>query len=572
MSASNQTHKLSRSAQLPFNVASAARQSLLIGSGFSREDLCKPMVGIIVQQAQKIHPGQSHLSDLAVSVAQGVSEAGGLPVEINIGGFCDGVIMPNPVYTFAHRNLLVNMIEVAAEANLMDALVLLASCDKNVPAAVMGAARTNLPSILVLGGVMAPGSHDGKKINLENVIHSVGKVTAGEMSQEEFDALVDHACPGGGACSCMTTGTTMQIVTEALGMCLPGNASFLGTGEEIRSTAREAGQRVMKMWESEIRPRDIITEQSVSNAVKVCLAVGGSIHAMYHVPAIAAEAGLKTDVWRLFDESSQVIPTLVGIDPNGDHNMEDFGRAGGTPAIMKALSDHLNGDALTVSGKPVKSYYEKVKVKDTSVIHTFDDPWKKESGLAVMKGNLAEGGSVLRVSGVLPSMMRFRGRAKVFSSEAETIEYIRTSGIEEPTVLVVKNQGLIGAPGIRTLLPLAGEIVGRNIEEKVAIVTDGRFSGGARGLCIGLATPEAAQGGGLSLVQDGDFIAIDIPDRSVALEISETEMERRKNDRVPFEPDQNSPFLDTFIKSVRPLREGAVEGTLDRGKYRVLSE
>jgi len=572
MSGSNQSHKKTRSAQLPFNVASAARQSLLIGSGFSREDLSKPMVGIIVQQAQKIHPGQSHLSELAAAAAQGIREAGGTPVEINIGGFCDGVILPNPVYTFAHRNLLTNMIEVAAEANLMDALLLLASCDKNVPAAVMGAARTNLPSILVLGGVMAPGSHNGKKVNLEQVIHSVGKVTSGEMSRQEFDVLVDHACPGGGACSCMTTGTTMQIATEALGMCLPGNASFLGSGKEIRSTATEAGRRVMQMWEDDIRPRDIITEESLSNAVKVCLAVGGSIHAMYHIPAIAAEAGLKTDVWRLFDESSHVIPTLVGIDPNGEHNMEDFGRAGGTPAIMHILSDHLNGDALTVSGYPVKSYYEKAEVKDTSVIHSFDNPWMKESGLAVMKGNLAEGGSVLRVSGVLPGMMKFRGQAKVFGSEAETIEYIRTKGIDVPTVLVVKNQGLIGAPGIRTLLPLAGEIVGRDIESKVAVVTDGRFSGGARGLCIGLATPEAAQGGGLSLVQDGDVIAIDIPSRSVVLEISETELKRRKKDWVPFEPDQNSPFLETFIKSVRPLREGAVEGTLDRGKYRILSE
>ena len=572
MSGSNQSHKKTRAEQLPFNVASAARQSLLIGSGFSREELSKPMVGIIVQQAQKIHPGHSHLSELAAAAAQGVREAGGTPVEMNIGGFCDGVIMPNPIYTFAHRNLLANMIEVAAEANLMDALVLLASCDKNVPSSVMGAARTNLPSILVLGGVMAPGSHNGKKINLEHVIHSVGKVTAGEMSQEEFDSLVDHACPGGGACSCMTTGTTMQIAAEALGMCLPGNASFLGSGEEIRSTATEAGRRVMQMWEADTRPRDIITEESLSNAVKVCLAVGGSIHAMYHIPAIAAEAGLKTDVWGLFDEASQVIPTLVGIDPNGDHNMEDFGRAGGTPAIMNVLSDHLNGDELTVSGKPVKSYYEKAEVKDTSVIHSFDNPWMKESGLAVMKGNLAEGGSVLRVSGVLPSMMKFRGQAKVFSTEAETIDYIRNSGIDEPTVLVVKNQGLIGAPGIRTLLPLAGEIVGRDIEEKVAVVTDGRFSGGARGLCIGLATPEAAQGGGLALVQDGDVIAIDISNRSVTLEISESELKRRKKDWVPFKPDQNSPFLETFVKSVRPLREGAVEGTLDRGKYRVLSE
>jgi dihydroxy-acid dehydratase len=329
---------------------------------------------------------------------------------------------------------------------------------------------------------------------------------------------------------------------------------------------------VMNLWEHDIRPRDIISEISISNAVKVCLAVGGSIHAMYHIPAIASEAGLKLDVWRLFDDFSEQIPTLVGIAPNGTHNMEDFDSAGGTPAIMNVLSEMLSGDAMTVTGNPIRTYYEAASVKNPQVIHSLETPWKKESGLAVLKGNIATGGSVLRVSGVLPGMTEFRGKAKVFTSESDAIAYVRKETIEEPTVLVVQNQGLIGAPGIHTLLPLSGEIVGRGVEDKVAVISDGRFSGGARGFCIGLVTPEAALGGEIALVKDGDFIDIDVHNRRVHLETTDAELKERKKEWKTFEPKLNSPFLSTFINTVRPLHEGAVGGSIDRGKYRTLSE
>jgi len=564
--------RANRSSRLPFNVASAARQSLLIGSGFSRDDLSKPMVGVIVQQAHPIHPGHTHLARLAQEVTREIRKAGGVPVEMDVGGFCDGVIMPNPQYTFAQRNLITNMIEVAAEANLMDALVLLASCDKSVPAAIMGAARTNLPAILVLGGVMAPGNFQDQKISLEDVIHSVGKVSNNEMDEALFNIMVDQACTADGACCCMTTGVTMQIIAEALGMCLPGNSSALGAGGEIRGLARQAGALIMELWEKDRRPRDIITEKSIANAIKVCLAVGGSIHAMYHLPAIAVEAGLKMDIWKLFDDFSQIIPTLTGIAPNGEYDMEDYREAGGTPAIMKALETQLNGEAVTVTGEPIKSYYENALVKNSAVICPLESPWRKESGLAVLRGNIAQGGSALRVSGILPHMKNFRGRAKVFMSEAVAIQYLRENRITEPTVFALINQGLIGAPGIRTLLPLSGEIVGSGLEEKVAVVSDGRFSGGARGFCIGLVTPESARGGELGLVQDGDFIAIDVEKRGINLEISDAEMARRKMVFTPYEPKLNSPFLSSFIKSVRSLHEGAVEGDVDRSQYQSLGE
>lgn len=418
---------------------------------------------------------------------------------------------------------------------------------------------------------MTPGNYKGKKVNFEDVIHSVGKVTKNEMNTNEFDGLVDSACEGEGACCCMTTGTTMQIVTEALGMCLPGNSSCLGSGNEIKKMARESGQSVMKLWENETRPRDIINKESISNAIKVCLSVGGSIHAMYHIPAIALEAGLKIDIWDDFDQHSNTIPTLVGIAPNGQHDIEDYDNAGGTPSIMNMLSKHLSGDVMAVTGEPIRSYYENAVVKNKRVIHSMEDPWSTESGIAVLKGNLARGGSVLRVSGVLPTMMTFRGKAIVFNLESEAIQYVRSENVLENTIMVLINQGLIGAPGINTLQALACEIVGRGLEEKVAVITDGRFSGGVRGLCIGLVSPESVEGSGISIVKTGDFIEIDVRKRRIHLDITDVELENRKKIWRPYEPEYTSPLLENFTKSVGPIHQGAVEGLLDRGKYKFLS-
>ncbi len=568
------TEKKNRTAALPFNVASAIRQSLLLGMGFSRADLEKPMVGII-NQSNDVHAGHTHFPDLVIEVKQGIIAAGGVPVEINVGGFCDGIIMPNPFYTFPQRNLITNMIEVAAEANLLDALVLLASCDKNVPAALMGAARTNLPSIMVCGGMMEPIEYKGEQLNLESVIHSVGQVTNGAMSQAEFAIISEKSCRcdgkcSAGACTVMTTGTTMQIVTEALGMCLPGNSSCLGASEKMHNIAQAAGKQIINLWSNDIRPRDIITDKSVTNAIKVCLAVGGSIHALYHIPAIAIEAGLKLDVWKIFDEISDQMPTLAGIAPNGNHTMLDYDKAGGTPALMKAIAPKLEGDALTVTGHSIKTYYQAATVLNSDVIHSFENPWMNGGGLAILKGNLAEGGAIVRPSGMLSSMLEFSGKAKVFTSEEAAIQYVRVHEFKEPTAMVIKYQGLKGAPGIRTLLPLSGEIVGRGIEEMVAVVTDGRFSGGARGACVGLVNPEAAEGGLLALIEDGDVIEISIKNKSIEAKISDAEIKRRRKQLVPYTVKTNSPLLASFLSSTRTISEGAVEGKLDRGSYKTI--
>ncbi len=568
------SEKKNRASSMPFNVASVTRQSLLLGMGVPREDLEKPMVGIITQ-SNEVHAGHTHFRSLADEVKSGVREAGGVPVEINVGGFCDGIIMPNPYYTFPQRNLIVNMIEVAAEANLLDAMVLLASCDKNVPAALMGAARTNWPSILVCGGTMKPKEYRGEQLTLESVIHSVGQMTKGEMSQVEFDIISENSClcdgkSSGGACSAMTTGTTMQIITEALGMCLPGNSSCLGVSAKMNAIAHEAGKKIIHLWRNDTRPRDIITEKSIRNAIKVCLAVGGSIHALYHIPAIAIEAGLKMDAWGIFDDLSSKIPTIVGITPNGVHTMLDYEKAGGTPGLMRSMAATIDGDALTVTGKSLRTYYENAVVSNPEVIRPVDNPWSSSGGLAILRGNLAQGGSVVRPSGILPTMMQFSGRAKVFVSEEEAIRYIRSNELKERTVMVIKYQGLKGAPGIRTLLPLSGEIIGRGIEEMVAVVTDGRFSGGARGCCIGLVNPEAAEGGLIAMVEDGDSIKIDIPNRSIELEIGDAEMDRRSKNLVLHTVKTNSPYLASFLNSTRTISEGMVEGNIDRGSYKTI--
>lgn len=565
------TGKKNRSSALPFDVASSARKTLLLGMGYSREDLEKPMVGII-NQANGVHAGHTNLTDLAEEVKLGVREAGGLPVEVNVGGFCDGVIMPNPFYTFPHRNLIVNMIEVAAEANLMDALVLLAACDKNVPAAIMGAARTNLPSILVCGGTMSSLDYKGAQLTSEDVIHAVGQVTKGEMSQNEFDYIVDKSCLcdgvcGGGACNAMTTGSTMQIAAEGMGMCLPGNSSCLGVSTRMHSIAMEAGKQIVRLWRENIRPRDIITEKSIKNSISVCIAAGGSIHSLYHMPAMAGEAGLKMDVWKCFDEISKAMPSIIGINPNGKDTMLDYEKAGGTPGLMKTIAHKLYGDASTVTGKPIRTYYENAVISNPKVIHPFDKPWTTTGGLAILRGNLAQGGSVVRPAGILPTMTSFSGKAKVFTSEEDAIRYIRENEIKEKTVFVVQYQGLKGAPGIRTMLPLSGEIIGRGIEEMAAVVTDGRFSGGARGFCVGLVNPESAEGGVIALVEDGDIIELDVEKRLIDLKISDDEIERRKKNYIPFKVKTNSPFLASFLNSISSISEGGIEGDVDRGSY-----
>lgn len=555
--------KLSRGNRIPFGLESVVRKSLCCGCGLKYSDFEKPFIGVITQQ-HSLHPGEIHALELAKKVMEALQRKGAVPVLINIAGHCDGVIAAQRQYIFAQRNLIADAIEVAAEANLLDGLVLIASCDKNVPAALMAAARVNLPAILVCGGVMPPGELGGEILTVDDVNTAVGRKLRGEIDSRTLKRLVTHSCPGGGACPVMTTGSTMQIAAEALGMCLPYNSTMLGRGKEISSVAHEAAERIVSLCNKDIRARDIITCESIKNAIKVCLAVGGSIHAMYHIPAIGIEAGIELDYWELFDRFSHEIPVLVGIIPNGKHTILDLHRAGGVPAVMKALNKYLDPRPLTVTGEPIGSYYESAKVSDPEVIHGVEAPWKVASGIAVLRGNIAEQG-VVRVSGVKETMMRFTGRARVFTNIEEARESIRVSPPRDPTVLVVPYQGLKGGPGLNSLLPLSAEIIGLGLEETVAIVTDGRFSGGARGLCIGLVTPEGAEGGNIALIENGDTIHIDIENRSMQVELSEEQLELRRQAKPSYIPKfPNSIFLRSFLSNVQPLPRGGVSGPWKR--------
>lgn len=556
---------------MDFGLSSVNRKCLLYSSGFDLEDLNKPLVGIITQSS-KLHPGEVHVDRIVSEVEHAVIENGGMPVHINLGGWCDGITMGNRFYTFAQRNLIADTIEVAVEGNLIDALVLIASCDKNVPAALMAAGRLNVPAVMVTGGIMAPGWMDGSQLTVDDVNVAIGKVTQKQMTELELDELIEKSCPGGGACCTLTTGSTMQMITEALGMSLPGNSSMLGMGREILALARRAGKLIMDLYERGICPRDIITEKSIDNAIKVCLAVGGSMHSLYHVPAIGVEAGLELPYWEKFDEYSSYIPCLTGIVPNGEYTMFDFHLAGGLPAVMKNIAQYLDESPMTVTGQPIGTYYANAKCTNPDVIRTVDEPWSPSAGLAVLKGNIATEGAIVRTSGVRSDMMVFEGTARVFTDDIEARSFLRKNPPTEPTVFVVTYQGVQGAPGINTLLPVSAEIIGMGLEPKVALVTDGRFSGGARGLCVGLVSPEAAAGGELGCVRDGDKVRIDIPNRSIQLLVSEEELQRRRGEFAPHLREIKSTYLRNFLRAVQPLTRGGVSGEWTRTGYRRITD
>ncbi|MEM3658672.1 MAG: dihydroxy-acid dehydratase [Candidatus Hadarchaeum sp.] len=554
-----------RQKEIPYGVEKVVRQSLLYSCKLRKGDFDKPWIGVITQ-AHALHPGEYHLTRVARAIAEVLRKEGAVPVLFNVPGHCDGIIAPKQEYIFAQRNLIVDCIEVIAESYFLDGLILLASCDKNVPAALMAAGRLDLPTVMVTGGVMPLGQlSDGRAITIDDVNQIVGKSLAGKVGEREENQIIKSACPGRGACPIMTTGTTMQIVAEALGMSLPLNATVVGESRELFQIGSEAAKCVLDLWERQITARQIITLSSIKNAIKVCLAVGGSMHALYHIPAVGLEAGIDVDYWSLFDEYSHEVPVLVGIKPNGPFSVHDFNQAGGVPAVVATLHEFLDLQSLTIMGKPIGEYVHFAKFIDRNVIRPLDNPWSRFSGLAVLKGNLADA-AVVRTAGVKASMMRFEAPCKVFNDLDSARRWLREVRPREPIALIIRYQGLKGGPGIRSLLKLSAEVIGMGLEDNVAIVTDGRFSGGARGLCVGLVTPEAADGGNIAVVEERDVISIDIGQRSINIRISETELEKRRR-LLPKEiiaKETSSPFLRSFLALVQPLPRGGITGVWQR--------
>jgi dihydroxy-acid dehydratase len=514
----------------------APHRSLFKAMGMTDEEIRRPMVGI-ANSANEIIPGHIHLDRIAEAVKAGVRLAGGTPIEFSTIGVCDGIAMNHEgmKYSLSSRELIADSVEIMAIAHPFDALVLIPNCDKIVPGMLMAAMRVNIPSIVVSGGPMLAGKFGEKEVDLIGVFEGVGRVARGEWSEAKLKDLEECACPGCGSCAGMFTANSMNCLSEALGMALPGNGTIPAVMAARIRLAKTAGMRAMELWRKNIRPRDIAILAAFKNAMAVDMALGCSTNTVLHLPAIAHEAKIKLDL-DLFNRVSARTPHLCFLSPAGPHHLQDLDAAGGVPAVMTELAKLgvIDKTVRTVTGKTLGQNLRGVRVKDYGVIRPIHDPYHKEGGIAILRGNLAPGGAVVKQSAVAPEMMVNEGRAIVFESEEETMEAILKGRVKPGHIIIVRYEGPKGGPGMREMLSPTSAIVGMGLDKEVALITDGRFSGGSRGAAIGHVSPEAAEGGLIALVKNGDRISIDIPKKKLTLMVSEEEIKRRKkNWRMP---------------------------------------
>jgi dihydroxy-acid dehydratase len=539
-----------------FGITWAERQTLLKGLGKTDRDLEKPQIAIINSWSD-INHGHMHLRELALQVEKGVLDAGGTPYNFNTIGLCDGLAFVGAEYILPSRDLIVNEVEVLIESYKMDAMVLLATCDKIVPAYLMAAARLNIPAIVVTGGYMGSGKLNGKRVNFVDVGRAVGGVLAGKGDREECMKIIERACPTPGACPMMGTANTMCIMAEVLGMSMPGNATVYATGREIFDIAYSAGRQIFDLWDKNITARQVLTGSAIRNAISVCMAIGGSTNSLIHLPAIATEAELPLDCMEVFDEASHKIPLLVGIVPNGEHLMEDFEQAGGVGALANTLSGELELDSLSVTGKTLKENYNGMKVLDGAVIHSLDNPISAEGALAILKGNIAPDGSVVKQSAVPQNLMTFKGPAKVFRSSDEATAALKDGKIQAGDAILITLHGAKGGPGVVTTFTFTSALAGHPLRHSVCLITDGRFSGATEGACIGYVSPESALFGPLLAVRDGDIIEYDIPKRTLNVRLSDAEIAERLKKTV-LEIDYRKGYLGVYQRTVGSLLKGAV--------------
>lgn len=549
-----------RSEALKQGIERAPHRSLLRAVGCTDRELNQPFVGII-NSFNEVIPGHIHLRQIAAAAAAGVRMAGGTPFECSTIGVCDGVAMNHPgmKYSLPSREVIADSVEIVAQAHLFDALVLVTNCDKIVPGMLMAAARINVPTIVVSGGPMRAGRLGGEAIDVNTVFMAVGAVARGQMSAEELDRVERAACPGCGSCAGMFTANTMNCLTEALGMGLPGNGTILATDATRVRLAKEAGQQIMKLLEQDIKPLDILTPAAFENAFTVDMALGGSTNSVLHLLAIAHEAGIAFPLTQLNDFSART-PHLCKISPAGHYHLEDLDRAGGIPAVMAQLASVglLHEGALTVTGRSVGQNLTGVGVLDQDVIRSPEDPYSATGGLALLFGNLAPDGAVVKRAAVAPQMLTHRGPARVFDSEEKATKAIMEGNFEPGDVIVIRYEGPKGGPGMREMLTPTSLLSGMGLDDRVALLTDGRFSGATRGAAIGHISPEAAAGGPIAIVQDGDPIAIDIPAHSLNLDLTEGEIENRLADLHPWQPRVKSGYLKRYAEAVTSASTGAV--------------
>ena len=549
-----------RSKLMTGGIEKAPHRSLLYALGLTPEELDRPLVGI-VNSANEVVPGHLHLDTIANAAKAGVRMAGGTPMEFPVIGVCDGLAMNHAGMRFSlpSRELIADSIEIMATAHPFDALVLIPNCDKTVPAMLMAMLRLNIPSVLVSGGPMLAGASAGGPVDLISVFEAVGKVRRGQMSEDELGELECKACPGCGSCSGMFTANSMNCLSESIGLALPGNGTIPAVTADRVRLAKKAGMAVMELLKKDIKPRDIVTSASVANAVTMDMALGCSTNTVLHLPAIFAEAGLDLTL-DIFDQVSARTPNLCKLSPAGHHHIEDLHRAGGIPAVMNALAARglIDTSALTVTGRTVGENLAALKpvIQDPDVIRD-QTPYSAQGGIAVLRGTLAPDGAVVKQSAVAPEMMQRDLTARCFDSEEDAYKAILAGEISKGQAVVIRYEGPQGGPGMREMLSPTAAIMGMGLGTDVALITDGRFSGGTRGPAIGHVSPEAAEGGPIGLVKDGDTIRLDIPGRRMDLVISEEEMAARRAAFKPVEKPLPSGLLRRYARSVKSAAYGA---------------
>jgi len=549
-----------RSDLMKTGLGRAPSRALLAAMGITSEEMVRPLIGV-ANSANELVPGHMHLNRIAEAVKAGIRIAGGTPLEFCTIGVCDGLAMGHVgmKYSLASRELIADSIEIMAMAHPFDGLVLIPNCDKIVPGMLMASLRLNIPAVVISGGPMMTGRFQGKAVDVIDVFEAVGRVKAGRMSESELSELEEKACPGCGSCAGMFTANSMNCLTEALGLGLPGNGTIPAVSAARIRLAKMAGMKVMELLSHDLQPRKIATLEAFRNAIAVDMALGCSTNTVLHVPAIASEAGIEIDL-KMFDEISSITPHICSLSPGGPHHLEDLDSAGGVQAVLKVLAGNglVDPHVLTVTGKTLGENLERAGVLDSDIIRPLENPYSCQGGIAIIKGNLAPDGAVVKQSAVSPKMLKNKGRARVFDSEEAAVQSILEGEIKPGDIVVIRYEGPCGGPGMREMLNSTSALVGIGLDQSVALVTDGRFSGGTRGAAIGHVSPEAAHGGTIALVQEGDEIIIDIPGKTISVNLSESELIARRSSWSAPKFTITSGYLARYASQVSSAAQGAI--------------
>ena len=549
-----------RSVNVTEGVERAPNRSLFYAMGYTKEELERPLIGVVSAHSE-IVPGHAHLDKIAQAVKDGIRMAGGTPVLVPAIGVCDGIAMGHVgmKYSLASRELIADSVETMAMAHQFDALVLVPNCDKIVPGMLMGALRLNIPTVVCSGGPMMAGAYDSREVSLSTLFEAVGARKVGLIDDAQLEECETGACPGCGSCAGMYTANSMNCLCEAIGIALPGNGTIPAVHSRRIMLAKHAGMAVMELLKRGIKPRDIINEKSIRNALACDMALGCSTNTVLHLLAIAHEAGVAFDL-ALFNEVSAQVPNLCHLAPAGPTHMQDLYAAGGIPAVQAELvkGGYLDTSLITATGKTVGENIAGARIKDTGAVRPIDDPYSPTGGLQILWGNIAPDGCVVKRSAVAPEMLAHSGPARVFNSEDEAIDAIYKSLIKPGDVVVIRYEGPKGGPGMREMLNPTSALAGMKLDTTVALITDGRFSGASRGASIGHVSPEAAEGGPIGLIQEGDIISIDIPNASINVQVSDEELAARKAAFTPREPNIKTGWLGRYARLVSSANTGAV--------------